>query len=298
MGRRRGRRRQRPSALIAWRRATGPPASTSEWARATSPPPSRARAPPARSGSDRVDNPAFAARCVTSPARPVRSSRRKKFGAERCEIGNVKSPLWPGETLKYCRALFVVESRLMKRGSRTGRRVAVAVGARGVAACLAFALFPACGTDDPSQEPTTDIRRSAVTMTPAFVQGNYAVPQTLTATVPVTFTAAQAAGDLNVAIVGWTNNNTAQLDGRRRFARERLPAGGRAHGHRQPRAVHLLREEHRRRPGRRQHRDRHVHRRRAERRRPHPGVQRHRYHRPAGRGRRGEPAPTTAAARR
>jgi len=80
-----------------------------------------------------------------------------------------------------------------------------------VAACLAFALLPACGPDDPGRDPTTDIRRSAVTMTPAFVQGNYAVPQTATATVPVTFTAAQAAGDLNVVIVGWTNNNTAQL---------------------------------------------------------------------------------------
>ena len=83
--------------------------------------------------------------------------------------------------------------------------------AQAAAACLAFALFPACGHDDPSREPATDLRRSALTATPAFVQGNYAVPQTATATVPVTFNAAQAVGDLNVAIVGWTNSNVAQL---------------------------------------------------------------------------------------
>ncbi len=101
----------------------------------------------------------------------------------------------------------------MKRGSRTGRGVGVAFGAKGAAACLAFALFPACSPDDPSREPTTDIRRSALTATPAFVQGNYAVPQTPAATVSVTLNAAQPTGDLNVAIVGWGNINIAQLTG-------------------------------------------------------------------------------------
>lgn len=42
---------------------------------------------------------------------------------------------------------------------------------------------------------------------PAYVQGNSAVPQTPQTTVPVTYTAAQTAGNLNVVIVGW--NDTA-----------------------------------------------------------------------------------------
>jgi len=46
--------------------------------------------------------------------------------------------------------------------------------------------------------------------TPAitYVQGNYATPQTPQTTMNVTFTAAQAAGDLNVVVVGW-NDSTA-----------------------------------------------------------------------------------------
>src|SRR5467141_955394 len=43
-----------------------------------------------------------------------------------------------------------------------------------------------------------------------YVQGNYADPQTPQITVSVTFTAAQAAGDLNVAVVGW-NDDTATV---------------------------------------------------------------------------------------
>src|SRR4026209_2265097 len=87
-------------------------------------------------------------------------------------------------------ALFVApeRERIGKRalkGTRMGHRVVVAFGAKRAVACLAFVLFPACGHDDPSREPTTDIRRSALTATPAFVQGNYAVPQTATATVSV-----------------------------------------------------------------------------------------------------------------
>jgi hypothetical protein len=41
-----------------------------------------------------------------------------------------------------------------------------------------------------------------------YVQSNYATPQTPQATVRVTFAAAQAAGDLNVVVVGW-NDSTA-----------------------------------------------------------------------------------------
>jgi fibronectin type 3 domain-containing protein len=45
---------------------------------------------------------------------------------------------------------------------------------------------------------------SAATIT--YVQGAYATPQTPQTTVSVTFTAAQAAGDLNVVVVGWSDS--------------------------------------------------------------------------------------------
>jgi Protein of unknown function (DUF4038)/IPT/TIG domain/Putative collagen-binding domain of a collagenase len=43
-----------------------------------------------------------------------------------------------------------------------------------------------------------------------YVQGNYATPQSAQATVNVTFTGAQTAGDLNVVVVGW-NGTTATV---------------------------------------------------------------------------------------
>src|SRR5262249_7363811 len=43
-----------------------------------------------------------------------------------------------------------------------------------------------------------------------FVQGGYATPQSPQAVVPVTFTSAQAVGDLNVVVVGW-NDTTATV---------------------------------------------------------------------------------------
>ena len=46
-----------------------------------------------------------------------------------------------------------------------------------------------------------------VSATPAFVHGYYSCPQTAQSTVPVTFAAAQTAGNLNV-VVGW-NDTTA-----------------------------------------------------------------------------------------
>jgi fibronectin type 3 domain-containing protein len=50
----------------------------------------------------------------------------------------------------------------------------------------------------------------AQTATPAFVQANSAVPQSLSVpSVQVTFTAAQAAGNLNVVIVGWNSTSGA-----------------------------------------------------------------------------------------
>ena len=44
---------------------------------------------------------------------------------------------------------------------------------------------------------------SALAVTPNFVQGNSAVPQTAQSKVTVPFTAAQKLGDLNVVVVGW-----------------------------------------------------------------------------------------------
>ncbi|MGH8322945.1 MAG: chitobiase/beta-hexosaminidase C-terminal domain-containing protein, partial [Steroidobacteraceae bacterium] len=44
--------------------------------------------------------------------------------------------------------------------------------------------------------------------TPTFVQGNYATPQSAQASVSVTFTTAQSAGDLNVVVVGWNDSTT------------------------------------------------------------------------------------------
>jgi len=45
-----------------------------------------------------------------------------------------------------------------------------------------------------------------------YVQGNYATPQLSQGTVPVIFTGAQAAGDMNVVVVGW-NDSTATVSG-------------------------------------------------------------------------------------
>ena len=43
----------------------------------------------------------------------------------------------------------------------------------------------------------------------SYVQGNYATPQTAETTVIVPFTAAQAAGNLNVVVIGWNNTTAA-----------------------------------------------------------------------------------------
>ncbi len=50
----------------------------------------------------------------------------------------------------------------------------------------------------------------AATAAIAYIQGNSAVPQTAQATVSATYTAAQAAGDLNVVVVGWSDS-TAKI---------------------------------------------------------------------------------------
>ena len=46
--------------------------------------------------------------------------------------------------------------------------------------------------------------------TPAFVQGNSAVPQISQTSVTLPYAAAQAAGDLNVVVIGW-NDTAAQI---------------------------------------------------------------------------------------
>src|SRR6185369_10469821 len=43
----------------------------------------------------------------------------------------------------------------------------------------------------------------------AFVQGNYAVPQSAQQTVKVTYTAAQRAGDTNVVAIGWSDSTSS-----------------------------------------------------------------------------------------
>lgn len=62
--------------------------------------------------------------------------------------------------------------------------------------------------------PYSNVASAATTAAPppaiAFVQGNYATPQTPQSTVAVTFTLAQGAGNLNVIIIGW-NDSTATL---------------------------------------------------------------------------------------
>lgn len=51
---------------------------------------------------------------------------------------------------------------------------------------------------------------SVLALQGAYVQGNYAVPQTPQTTVSVTYLSAQVAGDLNVIAVGW-NDSTAKV---------------------------------------------------------------------------------------
>src|SRR5215470_17364558 len=71
--------------------------------------------------------------------------------------------------------------------------------------CLAIAVV-GCGGRDEGQRR---IAGRALT-TIAFVQVNYATPQTPVSTVSVPFTSAQSAGNLNVVAVGW-NDTTTQV---------------------------------------------------------------------------------------
>ena len=70
---------------------------------------------------------------------------------------------------------------------------------------------------------TLTVSTTATSLT--YVQGNYATPQTPQTTVNVTFTAAQAAGDLNVVVVGW-NDSAAVV--RRSLTRAATPTRARS----------------------------------------------------------------------
>jgi Domain of unknown function (DUF1929)/Fibronectin type III domain len=76
------------------------------------------------------------------------------------------------------------------------------------AAILLFAvlLAEACGGSNEGRSVSSVQDATAI----AFVQRNYATPQSPVTTVSVPFTAAQSAGNLNVVVVGW-NDTTAQV---------------------------------------------------------------------------------------
>jgi hypothetical protein len=56
-------------------------------------------------------------------------------------------------------------------------------------------------------QPLTALAASTI----SYVQGNYATPQTPQTTVNVTFSAAQAADDLNVVVVGWSDSTATVI---------------------------------------------------------------------------------------
>ncbi len=99
----------------------------------------------------------------------------------------------------------------------TDRRIVNRVAWRGAAATtLAFlfsvSAFPLMGcrpADEANNGNLVDTQR-AVTAPIAFVQGNFADPQTPQTSVAVPFNAAQGAGNLNVVAVGW-NDATATV---------------------------------------------------------------------------------------
>ena len=57
---------------------------------------------------------------------------------------------------------------------------------------------------------TLNVAAAAVAAPPAFVQVKAATPQTNQSSVPVTYTAAQIAGNTNIVVIGW-NNTTSNI---------------------------------------------------------------------------------------
>ena len=74
--------------------------------------------------------------------------------------------------------------------------------ARWVMQLVAFRAAAAAPAPSPTPTPTP--------VTPTYIQGNYAVPQTPQTTVTVPYTSAQTAGDFNILVVGW-NDSTSQV---------------------------------------------------------------------------------------
>jgi chitodextrinase len=62
-----------------------------------------------------------------------------------------------------------------------------------------MSLVAGCG----GPESEVGVRQASVSATPAFVQANSATPQTSQTGMSIPFTGAQAAGDLNVVMIGW-----------------------------------------------------------------------------------------------
>src|SRR5258708_24318403 len=75
---------------------------------------------------------------------------------------------------------------------------------RGCGPGLVFlALVTAAGCGSPGQAPIGRVAQSL--SGPTFVQMNYATPQNPVSTVPVSFPAAQSAGNLNLVLVRWNH---------------------------------------------------------------------------------------------
>jgi hypothetical protein len=79
-------------------------------------------------------------------------------------------------------------------------------------------------TATPLPTPTAAPTPKGGTKTPAYVQGNYATPQTGQTIVGVPFNSAQLAGDTNVVFVGW-NDTTSLVNSVTRFKRQCLQLG-------------------------------------------------------------------------
>lgn len=65
-------------------------------------------------------------------------------------------------------------------------------------------------TPSPTPKQTASPTQAPIPVTPKFIQGAYSVPQTPQKVVTVTYKTTQAAGNLNVVVVGW-NDTTAQI---------------------------------------------------------------------------------------
>src|SRR6185369_16918313 len=68
----------------------------------------------------------------------------------------------------------------------------------------------AAGNAGPYSPTATATTPSGTPVPIVYVQSNFAVPQTPQSMVPVSFTAAQTAGSLNVVAIGWSST-TAQV---------------------------------------------------------------------------------------